>query len=187
MRLLFLDMDGVCNLGDDNCSPERHVYKDKYSQIVQRNDGKGTCELTYVDPVLAARVSKLIEDYDLHIVASTSWRFYYTQDDFKELLTLRGLPGERLIGYIPNLMGVDAWSALSVCRADEIRAFLKDFKEPVEFCIIIDDDRDAAVAMPNVRFFRTDFDKGFTEEDDKAVRKWIEEFLKKEKNGTKSN
>ena len=155
------------------------VYDDRFSQVVLNRDGT-TCEQTYVDPELAARVSKLITDFDLYIVASTSWRLFYTQEDFKELLTLRGLPGERLIGYTPNLMGASSWAAYTTCRADEIRAFLRDFKESVEFCIILDDDRDAFVKAPNIMFCKTDFDLGYTEEDDLEVRKWIEGFLKKE-------
>ena len=180
MRLLALDADGCINRSNDNCSPDRHIYDDRFSQVVLNRDGT-TCEQTYVDPELAARVSKLITDFDLYIVASTSWRLYYTQNDFKELLTLRGLPGERLIGYTPNLIP-SAWSHNMPDRADEIRAFLKDFKEPVEFCIILDDDRDAFVKAPNIMFCKTDFDLGYTEEDDRGVRSWINEFLKKSTN-----
>lgn len=184
LSLLCLDMDGVCNRGPDNCSPSRHIYDDRFSHVVLNRDGS-TCELTYVDPELAARVSKLIEDYDLFIVASTSWRLYYTMEDFKELLTLRGLPGERLIGYTPNLIK-DSWM-YPASRSDEIKAFLTSYDKPIEFCIILDDDRDAFVKAPNIMFCRTDFDLGYTEEDDLEVRKWIEVFLKKEKNGAKSN
>ena len=79
-------------------------------------------------------------------------------------------------------MGASSWAAYTTTRADEIRAFLRDFKEPVEFCIILDDDRDAFVKGPNIMFCKTDFDLGYTEEDDLEVRKWIEEFLKKEPN-----
>ena len=178
MRLLYLDMDGVCNKNSDNCSKNRHIYNDRFSQVVLNRDGT-TCEQTYVDPELAARVSKLITDFDLYIVASTSWRLYYTQEDFKELLTLRGLPGERFVGYTPNLIP-SAWAHNMPERADEIRAFLRDFKEPVEFCIILDDDRDAFVKAPNIMFCKTDFDLGYTEEDDLEVRKWIENLLKEE-------
>ena len=184
MRLLYLDADGVLNKGFDNCSKTRHIYDDRFSQVVLNRDGT-TCEQTYVDPELAARISKLIEDYNLYIVASTSWRLFYTQEDFKELLTLRGLPGERLVGYTPNLVAATAWSAYTACRADEIRAFLRDFKEPVEFCIILDDDRDAeVVGVPNIKFCHTDFDEGYTEDCDKAVREWIDMFLKEEKDGS---
>lgn len=187
IRLLYLDCDGCINKGSDNCAPDRHIYNDRFSQVVLNRDGT-TCEQTYVDPELAARVSKLITDFDLYIVASTSWRLFYTKEDFKELLTLRGLPGERLIGYTPNLMGASSWAAYTTTRADEIRAFLRDFKEPVEFCIILDDLREAGVVgVPNIMFCKTDFDLGYTEQDDLEVRKWIEDFLKKEKNGAKSN
>lgn len=176
MRLLFLDADGTVNKNSDNCSPNRHIYDDRFSHTVTTGSGQ-TCELTYVDPELAARVSKLIQDYDLWLVASTSWRLYWSQKDFKELLTLRGLPGERLIGYTPNLLAKD-WRAP---RKDEIKAFLDNFDKPVEFYIILDDLEESAYNTDKGRLFRTDFDKGYTKEDDEGVRKWIENFLKKEK------
>ena len=179
MRLAFTDMDGVLNKNFDNCSNSRHIYNDRFSHTVTTGSGQ-TCELTYVDPELAARVSKLITDYDMHIVASTSWRLYWSQEDFKELLTLRGLPGERLVGYTPNLIK-DSWFGSSICRADEIRAFLNGFDSPVEFCIVLDDDPEAWKGSdPKIMFCKTDFDEGYTKEDDEGVRKWIEEFLRKE-------
>lgn len=184
IRLLYLDCDGCINKGSDNCSPNRHVYNDRFSHVVPMQYGKGTCELTYVDPELAARVSKLIADYDLYIVASTSWRLYYSQEDFKELLTLRGLPGERLVGYTPNLYRDSTFFGGGCPRRDEIRAFMEHAKEEfgwdIEFYIILDDLEEARYNTDKGRLFRTDFDKGYTEEDDVGVRKWIEDFLKKE-------
>lgn len=169
------DMDGVCNKNCDNCSKNRYIYNDRFSHTVTTGSGQ-TCELTYVDPELAARVSKLVTDYDMYIVASTSWRLYWSQEDFKELLTLRGLPGGRLIGYTPNLLAKD-WRAT---RKDEIKAFLDNFDRLVEFYIILDDLEEAAYNTAKGRLFLTDFDKGYTKEDDEGVRNWVEEFLKKE-------
>lgn len=185
MRLIYLDLDGTCNRGSDNCSPNRHVYNDRFSRVVPMQSGKGTCELTYVDPELAARVNKLIEDYNLYIVASTTWRLYYRQEEFKELLTLRGLPGERLVGYTPNLYRDSTFFEAGCPRREEIRAFMEHAKEElgwdIEFYIILDDDPSAKYDSDKGRLFRTDFDKGYTKEDDEGVRKWIEDFLKKER------
>lgn len=184
IRLLYLDCDGCINKGDDNCSPDRHVYKDKFAHVVPVGPGGRTCEMTYADPELAARVSKLILDYDLYIVASTTWRLYYSQEEFKELLTLRGLPGERLVGYTPNLYRDSTFFGGGCPRRDEIRAFMEHAKEEfgwdIEFYIILDDDHDASYNTEKGRIFLTDFDKGYTEEDDAGVRSWIDEFLKKE-------
>jgi len=184
LRLIYMDADGVLNRGADNCSPSRHIYNDRFSHVVPMQSGKGTCELTYVDPELAARVSKLITDYDLYIVASTTWRLYYSQEDFKELLTLRGLPGERLVGYTPNLYRDSTFFGGGCPRRDEIRAFMEHAKEEfgrdIEFYIILDDDPDSRFDSEKGRLFLTDFDKGYDEEIDKEVRSWIEDFLRKE-------
>ena len=149
------------------------------------SNGKGTCELTYVDPVLAARVSKLVTDYDMHIVMSSSWRLYYSQEDFKELLTLRGLPGERLVGYTPNLYRDSMFFGGDCPRWMEVEAFLKhaekDLGWDIEFYVILDDLQEAGYNTDKGRLFLTDFDKGYTEEDDAGVRRWIEDFMKKEK------
>lgn len=165
-------MDGVCNRGADNCSPDRHIYNDRFSHVV--TNGNGTCELTYVDPVLAERMSKTIRDFDLHIVASTSWRLYYSQEDFKELLTLRGLPGDRLVGYTPNLYRDSTFFGGGCPRSMEIKAFLDTFKEPVEACVIVDDDPEANVwDRPDVKFFQTFYGSGYTEDIDNQVRAWL--------------
>ena len=174
LRLLFLDIDGTANSAADNCAPDRHIYNDRFSRTVPRADGKGTCELYYVDPILAARISKLIEDFDLYIVASTSWRLYWSQEDFKELLTLRGLPGERLIGYTPNLYRNSTFFGGGCPRREEIKAFLSNFTQPVEKYIILDDDPSANYNSEKGRLFLTDFDEGYTEEIDKEVRKYLE-------------
>ena len=174
LRLLFLDMDGVCNRGADNCSPDRHIYDDRFSWV--QSFGNKSCELTYVDPELAKRLSKLIIDYDLYIVSSSTWRLNYTQEEFKELLTLRGLPGERLIGYTPDMSS--SRFRMYCDRKDEIEKFIKNFTESVEYYIILDDLYEAAYDTENGKFFQTDFDKGYDEEIDKEVRKYLDERIK---------
>jgi len=179
MKLLILDMDGVVNRGADNCSPDRHIYDDRFSHVVPMQNGKGTCELTYVDPELAKRVSKLISDYDLYIVSSSTWRLYYSQEEFKELLTLRGLPGERLVGYTPNLYRDSSFFGGGCPRRTEIRAFMEHAEEEfgwdIEFYVILDDDPSANYDTEKGRLFLTDFDKGYDAEIDKEVRKYLDE------------
>lgn len=176
MLLICLDIDGCLNRANDNCSPKRHIYNDRFSEVVKY--GKDTCEMTYVDPVLAKRLSKTIEDYDLYIVASTDWRLYYSQEDFKELLKLRFLPGDRLIGYTPNLYKNSTFFGGGfIPRCMEIKAFLDNFDKPVEKVAIIDDlsEADPRGQIKNTRFFQCNPAKGYTEEIDKQVRKWLEE------------
>lgn len=180
MKLIFMDCDGCLNRANDNCSPHRYIYNDRFSDIV-RAGGKDY-EMTYVDPELAKRLSKTIEDYDLYIVASTDWRLYYSQEDFKELLKLRFLPGDRLIGYTPNLYKDSTFLGGGfIPRCMEIKAFLDNFDKPVEKVVIIDDLSEAAPRgqIKNARFFQCSPDKGYTEKIDKQVRKWLEERRKK--------
>lgn len=173
MKLICLDMDGCANRGNDNCSPDRHIYNDKFSHVIR--SGKNTCEMTYVDPELAKRLSATILQYDLYIVATTSWRLFYRQEEFKELLTLRGLPGERLVGYTPNLYKESAFFGGGPPRSEEIQVFLKNFKEPVEKCVIIDDLEEARLKGPNIQFFKCDPELGYTEEIDQEVRAWLDQ------------
>ena len=165
--LLLMDMDGVCNRGSDNCSPNRHIYNDRFSWVQTLGNGK-SCEMTYVDPEIAKRLSKLITDFDMYIVASTTWRYYYSMEDFKELLTLRGLPGERLIGYTPSF----AWQK-GEPRSAEIKYFLEHFDQPVEKYIILDDLEEARFDTDKGRLFKTDYNRGYDEEIDKAVREYL--------------
>ena len=162
MKLLFLDMDGVVNKANDNCDPKRYPYKDKWCW---RQLG---CELTYVDPKLAETVSKLIFDYDLKIVSSSSWRLYYSMEQFKELLKARFLPGDNLIGYTPDL------GYMMEPRREEIKCFLTEFQDPVEKYVILDDTEGADYTTKKGKFFRTDFRTGYTETVDRKVRKFLE-------------
>lgn len=175
MLLICMDIDGCLNRANDNCSPHRHIYTDRFSEIV-RVGGKDY-EMTYVDPDLAKKMAKTIEDFDLYIVASTDWRLYYSQEDFKELLKLRFLPGDRLVGYTPNLYKDSTFFGGGyIPRWMEIKAFLDSFDKPVEKVVIVDDLMEAnpGKKIKNARFFQCSPDKGYTEKIDKQVRKWLE-------------
>ena len=136
MKILFLDMDGVVNKGADNASPDRYRYNDKWSNPSDRFD------LYYVDKELAARVSTLVADFDLHIVSTSTWRCGKTVEEFKELLNNRFLPGDRLIGFTPDR------ELEGMTRADEIRYFLLNCEANIERYIILDDEKKANYRLP---------------------------------------
>lgn len=159
MKVLFLDMDGVVNKGNDNGKPDRYPYNDQWSNPTQKYD------LFYVDPVLGKRVAKLCEDYDLHIVSSSSWRQLFTVDEFRQVLTNRFLPGDRLVGFTPNF---------GTSRAEEIKYFVNNSVEPIDRYVILDDGSDARYNTKCGRFFQTSFIKGYTEAVDRQVRKYLE-------------
>ena len=162
MKILFLDMDGVVNKGTDNASPYRYRYNDKWSNPSDRFD------LSYVDPVLAARVSALVADFDLHIVSTSTWRCGKTIEEFKELLNHRFLPGDRLLGFTPDK------EIEGMTRADEIQYFLLHCAENIERYVILDDEIKANFSTSKGRFFQTSFYKGYTEKIDARVRKYLE-------------
>lgn len=153
-------MDGVVNKGCDNAKPDRYPYDDEWSNPGQKFD------LYYVDPQLGKRVAKLCEDYDLNIVASSSWRQLFDVPTYRELLTARFLPGHRVVGFTP-VLGTGY-------RADEIRYFVKNSIEPIELYVILDDDSDAAYYSDTGSFFRTNFSEGYTEAVDHKVRRWLD-------------
>lgn len=160
MDVLFLDMDGVVNKGQDNGKPDRYPYDDQWSNPTQKYD------LFYVDPELGKRVADLCIDYDLHIVASSSWRKFVTNvEDYKILLTNRFLPGDRLIGFTPNF---------GTYRKDEIKYFINNSVNPIDHYVILDDDTDAAYNTGRGRFFKTQFNSGYTQSIDAKVRRYLQ-------------
>lgn len=147
MNIIFLDIDGVLNKGKDNCSQNRYRYDDKWSHPTDKFD------LYYIDPDLAKMLSQFIEENDLKIVISSTWRYDKTLTQLKELFGNRFLPAERIIGVTPELGGY---------RRDEIRYFLFNVEFPIDKFIIIDDDPNANVKDKRGKFIQTSFYKGLT-------------------------
>ncbi len=162
VKVLFLDMDGVLNKGSDNAKPERYRYDDRWSNPADRFD------LYYVDPELAARISKLVSDFNLSIVSSSTWRIGKTVEDFKTLLTNRFLPGNRLIGFTPD------GESEGMTRADEIRYWILNNGYDIIRYVILDDEVKANYSTKTGRFFQTSYYKGYTERIDRQVRKYLE-------------
>ena len=119
-----------------------------------------------IDPELAARVSALVADFDLHIVSTSTWRCGKTIEEFKELLNHRFLPGDRLLGFTPDK------EIEGMTRADEIRYFMLNCEINIERYIILDDEEKANYSTRG-RFFQTSFYKGYTEKIDVRVRKYL--------------
>lgn len=160
MNILFLDMDGVVNRGRDNAKPDRYPYDDEWSHPGSKFD------LFYVSPDLAERVTQLCNDYDLHIVASSSWRkFITTVEEYKVMLTNRFLPGDRLVGFTPNF---------GTPRKDEIKYFINNCEFPIHRYVILDDDSDARYNTKQGQFFQTSFNHGYTEAVDRKVREYLD-------------
>ena len=114
--------------GSDNAKPERYRYDYRWSNPADRFD------LYYVDPELAARISKLVSDFNLFIVSSATWRIGKAVDDFKTRLTNRFLPGDRMIGFTPD------GESEGMIRADKIRYWILNSGYDIIRYIVLDDE-----------------------------------------------
>lgn len=158
-NIVFLDIDGVLNKGRDNTKSDRFRYDDKWSHPEDEFD------LYYINPELVQRFVKMVEDFDLKIVISSTWRYDETLDSLKEMLGNRFLPTERIIGVTPEFEGFP--------RKDEIRYYILHSEIPIDKYIIIDDDPNANYNSKQGKYFQTSFEKGYTEKIDKKVREYL--------------
>ena len=164
-KLLFLDMDCA---GANSWTDLENYWK------IQKQKGLSDEEITLaydkefkdgleaIFPEKARLVSKIVEDTHAKLVWSTSWRLCSPYKEniqcAREMLNRRGMPGEALMGYTPDL----GWNAF---RSDEIIRYLQEnFPEAGSCrCAVLDDMEEAGYNLPdNCRFFRTGERKGLT-------------------------
>ncbi len=154
MKILFLDIDGVCNCVT---TAQRH---------------RGTIG---IDPYMAFLVGKIVLDTGCEVVLSSTWRLFadaraevrkqvvkfidVTPHLFKDTET-----GE----FVPyrNTGGIT-----SVERGHEIKAWLDLRSEPITYAILDDDCDMLPEQMPN--FFKTSWSTGLTKEIAQSVTKHL--------------
>lgn len=137
MKVLFLDIDGVCN-----------------SRLFAERQYRSTGKRMWldVDPVLVKRVKHIIKSTKCSVVLSSSWRHY---------------PEARAVVWrdICHYIGVtkDLYAGAdrgTVCRGKEVQEWLNRHRSVKQYAIL-DDDNDF---LPHQWLFKTEFAVGITDE-----------------------
>lgn len=142
MKVLFLDIDGVCN-----------------SRLFARRQFKATGKRMWldVDPELVKLVHRIIKETNCHVVLSSTWRLYPEA---------RAVVKRDVCHFIDCTIDLQAGAKRSVVeRGLEVQDWL-DRHPRVSQYAIIDDDSDF---LPSQWLFKTTFDKGLTEDIAEAV------------------
>ena len=169
IKLIGLDMDGVIN-SDELCykwAEDRWKIEEQNSNNLTNDDIRIAVRKAYqeefvnmeelVFPELAKRITKICEETDCYILWTSTWRKLKRYQDIevaKDMFNRRGLPGDRLIAYTPQIgMG---WEGR--CRGSEIKSWIINNEEyNVIKCAVIDDRIDAGENLPeNAKYFWID-------------------------------
>ena len=140
MKILFLDVDGVCNS----------------KETLQRT----TSGVYGIDPYMAFMVGKIQLDTGCEVVLSSTWR--YGEESRKEIR-------ERVVNFIdvtPNSWYHKEFDHHSI-RGEEIQKWLNNHPEVTKYAILDDDSDMLPEQLTN--FFQTSWEKGLTEEIAKRV------------------
>lgn len=174
-KILFLDMDGVVNSNNEIVKYLDDLIENKcYTKEEARKQfNKEFCYYTeLIFPIFAKRITDICEKTDCDIVWSTTWRTireYRCNIEYaQKMLTRRGIPGERLISYTPNLYYNP--------RCDETKSWLKRNGKHVKRFAILDDRIDAKYNTKRGRFFQTTMKEGLTENITQEVIKWLNDI-----------
>lgn len=179
-NFLFLDMDGVLN--SDNLikkwwtEAENNLKdKDKLTERERIISVKAlfNAEFRYyrelIFPELAALLNRVLEEKDVQIIWSTTWRLlsdYRDLDQAREMLTKRGINGSRLVGITPDFSYFRM--PHNEVRMKEIRNVISNklfgIKNNSRIGILDDLDMNALSDGKNIKMFQTTIDKGLTEE-----------------------
>ena len=145
-RVLFLDFDGVVNVPYEYGTPE---FDAAMAQGVY----------DFFRPEIVERLDKLIHDFDLHVVVSSSWR-YSGMEFCQNSLRNAGFSKDVIIE------GLTVLSEGMPPRYLEILEYLEDHPRISEI-LILDD-----IPMHGLSDFavQTVFEDGYTEEADKEAR-----------------
>lgn len=138
INVLFLDVDGVVN-------------SSKTAQMADSFFG--------IDPYLAFLIGNMVDDLDLKVVLSSSWR------NSEEGVRIIKEKVCAIMDVTPNIRGASI-------RGDEIKLWLDKHPEVEKYAIIDDDTDFLKEQMPN--FFKTSWDTGVTPDIIEKIKKHFE-------------
>jgi len=175
VKVLFLDLDGVCNSGR---------YFKSLADRVASGDGDESSLQQYasgmLDPEAIRELNRIIYKTGAVVVISSTWRHAHPMPHISRMLRFRGFEGF-VIGATPQLpTGVRTPAFQKFldenpghidetrnCRGNEIQAWL-DAVPVVQSFVILDDDSDMAHLEPS--FVKTSNETGLTTaEADRAI------------------
>ena len=87
-NLLFLDIDGVLN-----CNRTYHASMHLLPPHPLNDESLCRREVTTLDPIAVNMLKRLCMDSHVEIVISSTWRFNYTIEQFKDIFAYYGLGG----------------------------------------------------------------------------------------------
>ena len=178
VKLIALDMDGVVNSN----IKIRNWFSDKMVELENQGYSYINNELRLearkafneefdhstelIFPELAKYIKQIVDKTDCYILWSSSWRTLDKYSDIeiaKDMFNRHDLPGNKLIGYTPQLHFMDQG-----IRGNQIRTWLYNntlFEyNDLYKCAVIDDRFDAGEMLPNkCQFFWIDPNIGITE------------------------
>lgn len=138
MKVLFLDIDGVCNSRD--FVRRRRATNRNYKLWLD------------VDPEAVKLIRRIIKETDCRVVLSSTWRLY---PESREVVK------RDVCHYIDVTKDLQAGAKRGVvARGEEIQAWLAEHPNVTQYAII-DDDSDF---LPYQWLFKTTFEKGLTED-----------------------
>ena len=157
MRVIFLDVDGVLN-------SEAHAkYCHENPKFIEEGGS------IWVDPYPVFYILQLIDEMDLKLVISSSWRTWDLESTIKEFNRYRSLCKltPYIVGITPRNMDDRIWED----RGEEIQQYLDSHQEIDNYCIV-DDDNDMLESQMG-HFVRTNPEYGLTVYDCDKIREII--------------
>ena len=161
MKVIFLDIDGVLN------SEDHAIYCHENPKFIEEGGS------IYVDPYPVLYILQLIDEMDLKLVISSSWRTWDLESTIKEFNRYKSLCRltQYIVGITPRNMDDRVW----VDRGEEIQQYLNEHPE-IDNYVIVDDDNDMLDSQRD-NFVRTNNRHGLTIYDCDKIR----EILNREK------
>lgn len=154
MKLLCLDIDGVCN-------NQRHISD---------NPGAVIGGVQQLSRTLCERIQRICTATDASILLTSTWRLSTKRPKMQAMLERRGLTA-RIIGYTPQILTrSDVLGYEEANRGVEIHRWLTQAPRGVTGLVVIDDDPGACLDANDDPFLypwyvRTYFHSGITEHD----------------------